>query len=175
MVSIKKGPPFLKYHSFFKSANFKLKIRKNLLRCIYFEDIMQRIGPELKVRLKQEIEVYVSKYPNASTIEIYDFLREGDHHPQLLSLKRNTMCKFIRFQARKYVSSGSALKHRGGNGRKRIPRRTESRIKRLLVKTPGSSLRNVAPKNGVSAQTVSNIITSHIIDGEHRHFWTLAS
>ena len=103
----KKGPPFLKYHSFFKSANFELKIRKYRLRCIYFEYIMQRICPELKVRLKQEIEVYVPKYPNASTIEIYDFLKEGDHHPQLLSLKRNTMCKFIRFQERKYVSSGS--------------------------------------------------------------------
>ena len=103
----KKGPPFLKYHSFFKSATFELRIRKYRLRCIYFEDIMQRICPELKVRLEQEIEVYIPKYPNASTIGMYDFLKEGDHHPQLLYLKRNTMCKFIRFRERKYVSSGS--------------------------------------------------------------------
>ena len=119
---------------------------------------MQRIGPELKVRLKQEIEVNVSEC----------FLIEEDHHPQLLSLKRNTMRKFICFQARKYVSSGSALKHWGGNGRKKIPRRTDSRIKRLLVKMPGSSPMNVAPKVGVSAQTVSNVMIRNGYKSYHR-------
>ena len=49
----------------------------------------------------------------------------------------------------------------GGNGR------TESRIK-LIVKTPGSSLRNVAPKVGVSAQTVSNIMKHNGYKSYHR-------
>ena len=95
---------------------------------------MQKIGPELKVRLKQEIEVYISKYPSASTIEIYDFLKEGDRHPQLLSLKRNTMCKFIRFQVRKYVSSGS-LKRVITSAWKEIDRDKEL-CKKLMASIP---------------------------------------
>ena len=88
---------------------------------------------ELKERLKKEIEIYLLKYPLASTTEMIKFLKQGDQLPQFSEVKHNTLSTFVRYQRKKFESYGYVNKHLGGNGRKKISRAVEARIKVLMA------------------------------------------
>jgi len=76
-----------------------------------------KMDPFLKSSLKTQIEVYLQKFPNASTEDIKTWVKTGVQVPMLQGVKRKTLNKFILYQKKKFQSTGSCAKHRGGNGR----------------------------------------------------------
>ena len=92
------------------------------------------MDPLLKSSLKTQIEVYLQKFPNASTEDIKTWIHMGIQVPGLQGLKRKTLNKFIMYQKRKFHYTGSCTKHCGGNGRPSSSKRTVARVKTLAIK-----------------------------------------
>ena len=78
--------------------NNEIKICENTDFCIYFVNNKHKMERELKERLKKEIEIYLLKYPLASTTEVIQFLKQGDQLPQFSEVKHNTLSTFVRYQ-----------------------------------------------------------------------------
>ena len=79
-----------------------MKIGENTDFRIYFVNNKHKMERELKERLKKEIEIYLLKYPLASTTEVIKFLKQGDQLPQFSEVKHNTLSTFVRYQRRKF-------------------------------------------------------------------------
>ena len=80
--------------------------------------------PEFKNRLKLEIDVYLTKYPAATSKDIKNFLFLGEPAQELFTI--NALNKFILFHKRKFAESGatgSLLNNRVGVGRKKVESR----------------------------------------------------
>ena len=78
--------------------NNEIKISENTDFRIYFVNNKHKMEKELKERLKKEIEIYLLKYPLASTTEMIKFLKQGDQLPQFSEVKHNTLSTFVRYQ-----------------------------------------------------------------------------
>ena len=91
------------------------------------------MDPFLKSSLKTQIEVYLQKFPNASTEDIKTWVKTGVQVPMLQGVKRKTLNKFILYQKKKFQSTGSCAKHRGGNGRPSTSNQTVARVKNLAI------------------------------------------
>ena len=63
------------------------------------------MDPLLKSSLKTQIEVYLQKFPNASTEDIKTWIHMGIYVPALQGSKRKTLNKFILYQKRKFHST----------------------------------------------------------------------
>ena len=82
--------------------------------------------PEFKNRLKLEIDVYLTKYPAATSKDIKNFLFLGEPAQELFTINLHALNKFILFQKRKFAESGatgSLLNNRVGAGRKKVESR----------------------------------------------------
>lgn len=112
----------------------------------------------MRNRLKKEIEVYNSKYPAASNVDILKFLKTGNQPAELAEVKKNTLNKFIAYQKKKFNTVGFIQKHKGGNGRKKVSKVVEGRIKRLAVNKSHRSSRKIASLVGVCHKTVANVL-----------------
>lgn len=98
------------------------------------------MDPFLKSSLKTQIEVYLQKFPNASTEDIKTWVKTGVQVPMLQGVKRKTLNKFILYQKKKFQSTGSCAKHRGGNGRPSTSNQTVARVKNLAINKKNRSL-----------------------------------
>ena len=127
------------------------------------------MDPFLKSSLKTQIEVYLQKFPNASTEDIKTWVKTGVQVPMLQGVKRKTLNKFILFQKKKFQSTGSCAKHRGGNGRPSTSNQTVARVKNLAINKKNRSLRKVAERVGVSHMTAKRILKKAGCKAYHKY------
>ena len=113
--------------------------------------------PETKKKLKQEIEVYLSKFPNADIKDLREFLRTESIAPLIAPFKKTSFSICLKDNINKFRETGSCLKHKG-TGNNRTKPTVEARIKRLIFNEEKRSLRTVAALTGVSKTTVANIL-----------------
>ena len=103
-----------------------------------------KMDSETRKKLKSEIEVYLAKFPNAQIRDVRKFLKSDGTTSQLWrNLNKSTRNSFLDY-LKKFLATGSSVKHRGGNGRKKTPRRTQATIKRLAMNKNNRSLRKRA-------------------------------
>ena len=104
-----------------------------------------KMDSETRKNLKSEIEVYLAKFPNAQIRDVRKFLKSDGTTSQLWrNLNKSTRNSFLDYNVKKFLATGSSVKHRGGNGRKKTPRRTQATIKRLAMNKNNRSLRKRA-------------------------------
>ena len=95
--------------------------------------------------LKSETEVYLAKFPDVRIRDVRVFLKSDGTTSQLWrNLNKSTRNSFLDYNVKKFLATGSSVKHRRGNGRKNTPRRTQAMIKRLAMNENNRSLRKVA-------------------------------
>ena len=111
------------------------------------------MDPSTRYQIKIEIETFMNKYPGASIREVRQFLKSGSASQVWNNLTRQTRSSFLVRNYTKCQETGSSLKHRGFNGRKKTPESVQKRVKKMLLnkKTPG--LRKVAATTGVCVST----------------------
>ena len=115
--------------------------------------------PETKKKLKNEIKVYLLKFPNADIKDLREFLRTGSTAPLIAPFKKSSFSMFLKDNISKFRETGSCLKHRGiGNNNNRTKATVTARIRTLIFNKERRSLRTVAALTGVSKTTVANII-----------------
>ena len=104
-----------------------------------------KMDSETRKKLKSEIEVYLAKFPNAQIRDVRKFLKSDGTTSQLWrNLNKSTRNSFLDYNVKKFLATGSSVKHRGGNGRKKTSRRTQATIKRLAKNKNNRSLRRRA-------------------------------
>ena len=97
------------------------------------------MDPFLKSSLKTQIEVYLQKFPNASTEDIKTWVKTGVQVSMVQGVELKTLNKFILhqknkfilYQKKKFQSTGSCAKHHGGSGRP--SNRTVAGVKNLAI------------------------------------------
>ena len=105
-------------------------------------------------KLKSEIEVYLSKFPDARIRDVREFLKSDGTTSQLWGIHNKSIRNsFLDRNVKKFFATGSSVKHRGGNGRKNT-QRTQAMIKRLAMNKNNRSLRKVAGMTRVCPSTV---------------------
>ena len=119
---------------------------------------------EQRTEIKQEIQVFLKKYPDSSNKEIKAFIMEGENPPDLINVSIRAFNKFIAETAKKFRETGGCLHHRGGNGRKvtATTNTNTEKVKQKMVKVPGASLRKVSKALKISYGSVSNILHKKI-------------
>ena len=129
-----------------------------------------KMDSETRKKLKSEIEVYLAKFPNAQIRDVRKFLKSDGTTSQLWrNLNKSTRNSFLDYNVKKFLATGSSVKHRGGNGRKKTPRRTQATIKRLAMNKNNRSLRKVAGLTGVSYVTVRNVLKGSGAKAYHKY------
>ena len=116
------------------------------------------MDPERRSALRAQVEVYLQKFPHASTVEIKNWIRSGEQIPGVEDISMNTMNRFILRLKKKFEASGNCAKHAGGNGRPSISRAIAARGKRLGINKKNRSLRNISEQTRISHQSVKNIL-----------------
>ena len=104
------------------------------------------MDPERRSALRAQVEVYLQKFPHASTVEIKNWIRSGEQIPGVEDISMNNMNRFILRLNKKFEASGSCAKHAGGNGRPSISRAIAARVKKIR------SLRNISEQTRISHQ-----------------------
>ena len=127
------------------------------------------MDPSTRYQIKVEIETFMNKYPGASIREVRQFLKSGSASQVWNNLTRQTRSSFLVRNYTKCQETGSSLKHRGFNGRKKTPESVQKRVKKMLLnkKTPG--LRKVAATTGVCVSTARNILKSSKAKPYHKY------
>ena len=76
-----------------------------------------KMDSETRKKLKSEIEVYLAKFPNAQIRDVRKFLKSDGTTSQLWrNLNKSTRNSFLDYNVKKFLATGSSVKHRGGNG-----------------------------------------------------------
>ena len=88
--------------------------------------IIHKKDPERRSALRAQVEVYLQKFPYASTVEIKNWIRSRELIPGVEDISMNTMNRFI-LRLKKFEASGNCAKHAGGNGRPSISRAIAAR------------------------------------------------
>ena len=114
--------------------------------------------PDVKIKLKKEIEVFLEKNPESNVSDLRRFLKLGSTGDLIAQFKKSSFSMFLKRNYEKFKETGSCSQHKCGNGRKKTAARTRARIKALVVNKKKRSLRGVAGLTGVSKSTVSNIL-----------------
>ena len=72
----------------------------------------------VRSKLKQEIGLFLRKYPGANTSKVKDFIKSDENQIDISDIRPGTLNKFIRTNIQKFNEVGDWVKHRGVNGRK---------------------------------------------------------
>ena len=103
------------------------------------------------------------KFPDARIRDVREFLKSDGTTSQLWgNLNKSTRNSFLDRNVKKFSATGSYVQHRGGNGRKNTPRRTQAMIKRLAMNKNNRSLRKVAEMTHVCPTTVRNVLKGSV-------------
>ena len=116
---------------------------------------MPKMTVKFQEFLKNQIEVYIRKYPDCRVSDVREFILEGDQGVFDLALfPYKQQWNFINAQMKKFRETGS-MKKRKGQGKKPLPQEKVDQIiqKSVHKKFDGSS-RTVAAEVGVSPSTV---------------------
>mgnify|MGYP001160223401 FL=1 len=118
----------------------------------------------VRSKLKQEIGLFLRKYPGANTSKVKNFIKSDENQIDISDIRPGTLNKFIRTNIQKFNEVGDWVKHRGGNGRKQSEtnKRVTLKVKKKLVKKPNSSLRKVAKAVGISCTSFLYIFTKNL-------------
>jgi len=102
----------------------------------------------------------MTKYPNAKTSEVKKFVFSGENPPDIGETSPRALNKFISDNMNKFRDTGDCVKHKGGNGRPKTAtnKKVTLKVKKKLVKKPGSSIREVAKAVGVGRESVRRIL-----------------
>ena len=112
--------------------------------------------------LCHQINVFLQKFPDASTFQIKEFILKGSQGDVNLSgVSQNTLKKFILYQKNKVTMSGSCIKRLQGSGRHKSVSGSKKIVSKVVKSfsgkaTPGQ--RAVALKLGISQMSVSHIL-----------------
>ena len=122
--------------------------------------------------LCHQINVFLQKFPDASTFQIKEFILKGSQGDVNLSgVSQNTLKKFILYQKNKVTMSGSCIKRLQGSGRHKSVSGSKKIVSKVVKSfsgkaTPGQ--RAVALKLGISQMSVSHILKEQGIQCYHK-------
>ena len=105
---------------------------------------LRKMHPDVKIKLKKEIEVFLEKNPESNVSDLRRFLKLGSTGDLIAQFKKSSFSMFLKRNYEKFKETGSCSQHKCGNGRKKTAARTRARIKALLVNKKKRSLRGVA-------------------------------
>lgn len=126
----------------------------------------------IKRKLREEIQLHMFKYPGAGTKKIKKLLKTGSQMVDLDKIKPNTLNKFIKYNIEKCKSSGNCVNRAKGGGRKKFQSTAKKvkKVKEMLEKKGGASLRKVANKLGMSHETCRTIARKSLnLKPLHKH------
>ena len=75
------------------------------------------MNSEARAYLKKHIEIFLDKFPNSTTWEVYEWIESGELKYDFSQINKKTFRNFISYQRQKYSKYGQVQKHIGGNGR----------------------------------------------------------
>ena len=112
--------------------------------------------PEQRAFLKLQIEVKLRREPETTMLQMKKWIKE-DTSQDRNSVDIRTFHKFVKQNMDKWRETGS-MKRREGSGRPEMSLGKKIKIKRLAAKKQHAGLRVVAPKVGVSHETVRRVL-----------------
>ena len=93
----------------------------------------RKIHPDVKIKLKKEIEVFLEKNPESNVSDLRRFLKLGSTGDLIAQFKKSSFSMFLKRNYEKFKETGSCSQHKCGNGRKKTAARTRAQIKALVV------------------------------------------
>ena len=79
----------------------------------------RKMHPDVKIKLKKEIEVFLEKNPESNVSDLRRFLKLGSTGDLIAQFKKSSFSMFLKRNYEKFKETGSCSQHKCGNGRKK--------------------------------------------------------